>query len=40
MLNIKQGSCKYQFLKYFGMTRLGNRILVCWLQGEPFNPGW
>ena len=24
MLNVKQGSCEYQFLKSFGMTRLGN----------------
>ena len=24
MLNVKQESCKYQFLKYFGMARQGN----------------
>ena len=24
MLNVKQGSCEYQFLKSFGMTRQGN----------------
>jgi len=25
MLNIKQGSCEYQLLKYFGLTSPGNR---------------
>ena len=24
MLNVKQGSCEYQFLKSFGMVRQGN----------------
>ena len=24
MLNVKQGSCEYQFLKSFGMARQGN----------------
>jgi len=28
MLNIKQGSCEYQRLKYFSLTRSGNRTQV------------
>jgi len=28
MLNVKQGSCEYQFLKSFGPTRPGNRVSV------------
>jgi len=27
MLNVKQGSCEYQLLKSFGLTRPGNRTL-------------
>jgi len=34
MLNVKQGSCEYQLLKYFGLTRPGNRTLVYRLRGE------
>jgi len=37
MLNIKQGSYEYQFLKYFGLTGPGNRILVYRLRGERSN---
>jgi len=28
MLNVKQGSCEYQLLKSFGLTRPGNRTQV------------
>jgi len=28
MLNVKQGSCEYQLLKYFGLTRPGNQTQV------------
>jgi len=28
MLNVKQGSCEYQLLKLFGLTRPGNRTQV------------
>jgi len=37
MLNVKQGSCEYQLLKSFGLTRPGNRNLVYRLQGERSN---
>jgi len=36
MLNVKQRSCEYQLLKYFGLTRPRNRTQVYWLQGECF----
>jgi len=28
MLNVKQGSCEYQLLKSFGMTRPGNQTQI------------
>jgi len=33
VVNVKQESCEYQFLKSFGLTRPGNRgcILVIWI---------
>jgi len=34
MLNDKQGSCEYQLLKFFGLTRLGNRIQVYRLLAQ------
>jgi len=34
MLNVKQWSCKYQFLNSFGLTRPANRTLVYRLRGE------
>jgi len=34
MLNVKQGSCEYQLLKSFSLTRLGNRTLVYQLRGK------
>jgi len=34
MLNVKQGSCKYQLLKSFGLTWPRNRTQVYWLQGK------
>jgi len=37
MLNVKQGSCEYQLLKSFGLTRPGNRVLVYRLRGERSN---
>jgi len=33
MLNVKKGSCKYQLLKSFGLTRPGNRTQVFRLRG-------
>jgi len=35
MLNVKQGSCEYQLLKSFGLTRPGNRTQVYRLRGGP-----
>jgi len=37
MLNAKQGSCKYQFLKSFSLIRPGNRTLVYQLRGKRFS---
>jgi len=37
MLNVKQGSCKYQLLKYFSLIRPGNRTQVYRLRGERSN---
>jgi len=28
MLNVKQGSCEYQLLKFFGLNRPGNRTQI------------
>jgi len=33
MLNVKQGSCDYQLLKAFGLTRPGNQTQVYRLRG-------
>jgi len=33
MLNVKQGSCEYKFLKSFGITRLGNPTHFYRLRG-------
>jgi len=37
MLNVKHGSCEYQLLKSFGLTRPENRTLIHRLQGERSN---
>jgi len=37
MLNVKQGSCEYQLLKSFGLTRPGNLFLAYRLRGERSN---
>jgi len=37
MLNVKQGSCEYQLLKYFGLTRPGNQAQVYRLWGKCSN---
>jgi len=37
MLNVKQKSCEYQLLKFFGLTRPENRFQVYRLRGERFN---
>jgi len=36
-LGPQQGSCEYQLLKYFGLTRPGNRTLVYRPRGERSN---
>jgi len=37
MLNVKQGSCKYQLFKSFGLTRSGKRTQVYRLRGRRSN---